>query len=243
MAKVLIVEDQPSVATVVQYHVEQAGFETTQAGDVEEAWRKLVTEVPDAAVVDIKLPGADGWTFIERVRADGRFSNLPMVVLTGLLEADIVARAESLRCAYLSKPFAASALVNKIESQVKGIAPTKPTLDDLHQAHMVRQGNQGGQEQQTSQPPAPSSQGGHVDLVSVRVVMLLPSYQIEGNMHLPPELGRFSDAWESLIKDSRHFLPVTDAIITVLGGPKAVARAAFLQVRKTDVSGVFPKES
>jgi CheY-like chemotaxis protein len=241
MAKVLIVEDQPSVATVVQYHVEQAGFETTQAGDVEEAWRKLVTEVPDAAVVDIKLPGADGWTFIERVRADGRFSGLPMVVLTGLLEADVVARAESLRCAYLSKPFAASALVNKIESQVKGIAPAKPTLDDLHQGHQSHKG--GGHMQQPAQPPAPMAQGGHVDLISVRVVMLLPSYQIEGNMHLPPELGRFSDAWESLIKDQRHFLPVTDAIITVLGGPKAVARAGFLQVRKSDISGIFPKEA
>lgn len=229
MAKVLIVEDQPSVATVVQYHVEQAGFETSQAGDAEVAWQKLVTEYPDAAVVDIKLPGSDGWTFIERVRNDGRFSSLPIVVLTGLLEADVVTRAESLRCGYLSKPFAASALVNKIESQVKGAMPTRPTLDDMHEGRTAAPGA----------PPAP--QGGHVDLVKVRVVVLLSGYQVEGDMHLPPELGRFSDAWESLVKDQRQFLPVTDAVVTVHGGPKAVAKAGFLQIRKSDIQGIFPK--
>lgn len=232
MAKVLIVEDQPSVATVVQYHVEQAGFETSQAGDVEEAWHRLVSDSPDAAVVDIKLPGADGWTFIDRVRNDGRFGNLPIVVLTGLLEADVVARAESMHCAYLSKPFAASALVSKIESQVKGaqklppvevpVAPAAPAAPTSEHA-----------------PPAPA----HVDLVSLRVVVLLQGYQVEGTVHLPPELGRFSDAWEALVKDPRHFLPVTDAIVTVQGGPNAVARANFLQLRKTDIQAVFPKDA
>jgi DNA-binding response OmpR family regulator len=232
MAKVLIVEDQPSVSTVVQYHVEQAGFETSQAGDAEEAWRKLISEYPDAAVVDIKLPGSDGWTFIERVRNDGRFSSLPIVVLTGLLEADVVTRAESLRCGYLSKPFAASALVNKIEAQVKGATTTRPTLDEMHE----------GRNAAAAAPPAPQG-GGHVDLVKVRVVVLLSGYQVEGDMHLPPELGRFSDAWESLIKDQRQFLPVTNAVVTVHGGPKAVAKAGFLQIRKSDVQGIFPKDS
>ncbi len=231
MAKVLIVEDQPSVSTVVQYHVEQAGFETTQAGDAEDAWRKLISEYPDAAVVDIKLPGSDGWTFIERVRNDGRFSSLPIVVLTGLLEADVVTRAESLHCGYLSKPFAASALVNKIEAQVKGAKPGRPSLDDMHESRNAAAA--------APQPP----QGGHVDLVQVRVVVLLSGYQVEGDMHLPPELGRFSDAWESLIKDQRQFLPVTNAVVTVHGGPKAVAKAGFLQIRKSDVQGIFPKDS
>lgn len=241
MAKVLIVEDQPSVATVVQYHVEQAGFETTQAGDVEEAWKKLITDVPDAAVVDIKLPGPDGWTFIERVRGDGRFQHLPMVVLTGLLEADVVARAEAFRCAYLSKPFAASALVNKIEAQVKGVATQgRPTLDDLH---MQAQGQAPGPISSQPAAPMPGIVSSHVELVSMRVVMLMAGYQIEADVHLPPELGRFSDAFESLVKDQRQFLPVTDAVITVHGGPKAVAKANFLQVRKAEILGVFPKET
>lgn len=235
MAKILIVEDQPSVATVVQYHVEQAGFETIHAGDVEDAWQKLVTEVPEAAVVDIKLPGPDGWTFIERVRGDGRFSKLPIVVLTGLLEADVVTKAESLGCGYLSKPFAASALVSKIESQVKGVMPKAPTLDEMASGTAQRT--------ETPAPAAPSGPTTRVDLVSLRVVMLLQGYQVEGNVHLPPELGRFSDAWEALLKDQRQFLPMTDVLITVHGGPKAVAKASFLEIRKSDVQGIFPKES
>lgn len=235
MARILIVEDQPSVATVVQYHVEQAGFETIHAGDAEDAWQKLVTEVPEAAVVDIKLPGPDGWTFIERVRGDGRFSKLPIVVLTGLLEADVVTKAESLGCGYLSKPFAASALVSKIESQVKGSTPKAPTLDEMMSGAPQRT--------ESPAPAAPSGPATRVDLVSLRVVMLLQGYQVEGNVHLPPELGRFSDAWEALLKDQRQFLPMTDVLITVHGGPKAVAKASFLEIRKSDVQGIFPKES
>jgi DNA-binding response OmpR family regulator len=240
MAKVLIVEDQPSVATVVQYHVEQAGFQTTQAGDVEAAWRVLVTESPDAAVVDIKLPGADGWSFIERVRGDGRYSTLPMVVLTGLLEADVVARAEALQCGYLSKPFAASALVSKIEAQVKGSHPKALEMDQL-----MPPPTPGTQKPKTTAPttPSPAPGTGQVELLKLRCVVLMQGYQIEGDLHMPPELGRFSDAWESLMKDHRHFLPMTDAIVTVHGGPKAVAQAGFLQIRKDGVLGIFPKDS
>lgn len=235
MAKVLIVEDQPSVATVVQYHVEQAGFETTQAGDAEAAWHHLVSEAPDAAVVDIKLPGADGWSFIERVRNDGRFSNLPIVVLTGLLEADVVMKAEQMRCGYLSKPFAASALVNKIEAQVKGAAPKPPPLDHLTDPSAQAVPQQTG----PLSPTLPQK----VDLITLRVIVLMNGYQVEGDVHIPPELGRFSDAWEALMKDHRDFIPMTDAIVMVGGAQPSTARSSFLQIRKTDVMGIFPKET
>lgn len=79
---------------------------------------------------------------------------------------------------------------------------------------------------------------GHVDLTPVRVEILLDVYLIEGEIHLPPEVDRFSDAWESLMKDDRTFLPVTDARIATLAGEEVVASAKMVQVRKEQIRAI-----
>jgi two-component system phosphate regulon response regulator PhoB len=221
MATILIVEDQPSVAEVVRYHLENSGFDALVTGDVESAWRLLIAEQPDAAVVDIKLPDVDGWTLLERIRGDARYADMPAVVLTGLPEPEVVERAGRLGCQYLSKPFAASALVGKMQLLLQ-----EPQVDV--------QGN-------GSLTASSVDESAKIKMVTIRAVLLLDGYEVEGTVHLPPHLGRFSDAWEEVIADHREFLPITDAKITV-EGRNAVAHAAFLQVRKSRVQGVFPKD-
>ncbi|HEX2195835.1 MAG TPA: response regulator [Actinomycetota bacterium] len=218
MPKILVVEDQQSVVAIVRYHLESAGMEGHFASDVQDGWRLLTTELPDAAVVDIGLPGADGWTLIEKLRGDDRFGRLPVVVLTGLIEPEVVRRAASLECDYLSKPFAASALLGKIRGGLErhGRAP---------------------------QAPAPRVDPNKVELVVVGVVMLLDHYQVEGKVHLPPELARFSDAWESLIRDNRDYVPVTDVRVSLRDGHTIVASPSFMEVRKGDVRAVFPQDA
>lgn len=217
MPKVLVVEDQQSVVAIVRYHLESAGMEGLFASDVNDGWRLLTTEEPDAAVVDIGLPGADGWTLIEKLRGDERFARIPVVVLTGLIEPEVVRRAGALACDYLSKPFAASALINKIRTGMHRVAPPR--------------------EQKEARGPD------KVDLVVVGVVMLLDHYQIEGKVHLPPELARFSDAWESVMRDNRDYLPLTDARVSLLDGATLVASPSFLEIRKADVRAVFPQDA
>lgn len=217
MPKILVVEDQQSVVAIVRYHLESAGMEGLFASEVADGWRLLTTEAPDAAVVDIGLPGADGWTLIEKLRSDERFARLPVIVLTGLIEPEVVRRAASLGCDYLSKPFAASALLTKIRA---GIEPAPPMRG-----------------------PAPRQDPNKVELVVVGVVMLLDHYQVEGKVHLPPELARFSDAWESVIRDNRDFLPVTDVRVSLRDGHSVVASPSFLEIRKADVRAVFPQDA
>ncbi len=216
MPRILVVEDEPSIVTIVRYHLESAGFESFFAGDAEEGWRLAVTESPEAAVVDIRLPGADGWSLIERLRGDARFRDLPVIVLTGLLEPEVVERASSLGCEYLSKPFAATALLSKIRIQLS----------------LAAEGN--GAARVGLHPKT--------NLVAAGVVLLLDDYQVEGIVYLPPELARFSDAWESLMRDQRAFFPVTSATIYPSVGGHAVASPAFLEIRKSDVRAVFPKD-
>ncbi|HYO61554.1 MAG TPA: response regulator [Actinomycetota bacterium] len=216
MPKILVVEDEQSVVAILRYHLESAGMEGFFASDVQDGWRLLTGESPDAAVIDIGLPGADGWTLIEKLRDDSRFDGLPVVVLTGLIEPEIVRRAGSLGCEYLSKPFAASALLTKIRD---ALSPAPPRA------------------------PEPRQDPNKVELVVVGVVMLLDHYQVEGKVHLPPELSRFSDAWESLIRDNRDYVPVTDVRVTVRDGHSVVASPSFMEVRKADVRAVFPQDS
>lgn len=218
MPKILVVEDQQSVVAIVRYHLESAGMEGFFASDVQDGWRLLTGERPDAAVVDIGLPGSDGWTLIEKLRGDERFAGLPVVVLTGLIEPEVVRRAHSLGCEYLSKPFAASALLGKIR---EGLSPSVVSAS----------------------PPEPLPDPNKVELVVVGVVMLLDHYQIEGKVHLPPELARFSDAWESLIRDNRDYVPVTDVRVSLRDGHSVVASPSFIEVRKGDVRAVWPQDS
>lgn len=216
MPKILVVEDQQSVVAIVRYHLESAGMEGHFASDVQDGWRLLTRDPPDAAVIDIGLPGADGWTLIEKLRADDRFAGLPVVVLTGLIEPEVVRRAGSLGCEYLSKPFAASALLGKIREALEP--------GSLH----------------TREPePNPNK----VDLVVVGVVMLLDHYQVECKVHLPPELARFSDAWERLIRDNRDYVPVTDVSIFLRDGHTVVGSPPFMAIRKEDVRAVFPQDA
>jgi CheY-like chemotaxis protein len=218
MPKVLVVEDEPSIVTIVRYHLESAGFEGVFAGDVGEGWRLAITEQPDVAVIDIKLPGPDGWSLIERVRDDGRVQSLPIVVLTGLLEPEVMERAHSLGCEYLSKPFAASALLDRLRHLLSLEGPATTGA-----ARVAR-----------SDAKAP--------LVAVAVVLLLDGYQVDGIVYLPPELARFSDAWETLMRDQRAFLPVTNATVYPSGGGHPIAQSAFVEIRKQNVRAVFPKD-
>jgi CheY-like chemotaxis protein len=217
MPKVLVVEDERSVVTIVRYHLESAGFQSFFADNVDEGRRLLVGESPDVAVVDIRLPGSDGWALIEWLRRDGRYHDLPVIVLTGLLEPEVVERASSLGCEYLSKPFAATALLSKIRIL------------------LAASGRGDGAAARTGVDPK-------TNLVALGVVLLLEDYQVDGIVYLPPELARFSDAWESLMRDQRSFFPVTNATIYPSTGGHAVASPAFMEVRKNDVRAVFPKD-
>jgi DNA-binding response OmpR family regulator len=220
MAKVLVVEDEPSAVAIVKYHLESAGFDGVYAEDAEEGWRMLVSEAPDALVTDTNLPGGDGWSFIDRVRHDGRFDGLPIVVLTDPPEQDAADRATGFDCEHLAKPFAATVLLNKLRS-------------------IIKQSDRRGPRMAT---PPRRTDPRRVKLVAVGVVIMLDHYRIEGTVHLPPELSRFSDAWETIIRDQRTYFPVNRARVTSPDGTTVYSTPAFIEVRKADVRAVFPQD-
>lgn len=272
MSKVLILEDQQAMAAMVRHHMENAGFDVLTASSVDAAWDLLVSESPAAAIVDIQLPGKDGWDLLTRSRIDERYRTMPMVVLTGLHGKDVRARAEGLGADYFTKPFAASALVSRMNLLVNGAPSVEPIVPEIEIAEVFEEISRSphspvpGFEEMpaylentiSAVPPPPErpiertemlseipplgSSDFPLDLVAVKVVLLLDHYQIEGSVHMPADAGRFSDAWESMYLNPRSYVPVTEAKVIVQGGPRAVASAQFLQIRKSDIKGIFPTE-
>ena len=76
-----------------------------------------------------------------------------------------------------------------------------------------------------------------------QVVLMMGEYRVEGQVHVPVELTRFSDAWEAAIRDPREFLPVTDAKLFSTADGQMLVNAAFIQVRKQDVTAAFTADA
>ena len=80
------------------------------------------------------------------------------------------------------------------------------------------------------------------EMVVVPVIILLDAYRVEANLHLPPQGGRFSDGWETVMRDQREYIPVTDARIQTIEGGEVV-KSPFIEVRKADIRAVYPVDT
>ncbi len=125
MQKVLVVEDDPHLAGLVRTLLDSEGFVPTWCSTVNDAWNALVRESQDAAIVDLRLElGESGWDLIERIRGNEGLKDLPVVVFSGLPVLEVSNRALQLNCAYLSKPFSAPALLDRLQVALRRAGKT-----------------------------------------------------------------------------------------------------------------------
>lgn len=90
--RVLVIDDDEVLLNVVGRALRAAGFQVMSATSAEEGLERFTSLRPDCAVVDVYLPGIDGFAFVERARALA--PEVPMLILSGLEGADHVRRAE-----------------------------------------------------------------------------------------------------------------------------------------------------
>ena len=112
----LVVDDSEAVRGMLSEHLTQLGFEVEQAGNGFEALAKLQT-MPELAVVllDWSLPGMDGLEVLRLVRADARYSAVPVVMVTTEDQPPLVVEAfDAGASEYLMKPFDAQAVLEKL---------------------------------------------------------------------------------------------------------------------------------
>ena len=102
---VLVVEDEADLLFTVSLTLELAGYAVMKAASGEEALEVMAAEVPDAVVLDLRLPGIDGWEVLRRLNEGGGL-RVPVVLVSAQVDEATADRAVRLGCrAYLAKPF------------------------------------------------------------------------------------------------------------------------------------------
>src|ERR671914_1650403 len=113
MAKVLIVEDDEVIAEGMAHHLASAGFDPVRVANGTAGLTRLRFERPDVCVVDLMLPGTDGWKLIENARSEGIGTPIVVVSARGT-EHDRVHALEIGADDYLVKPFSMKELVARV---------------------------------------------------------------------------------------------------------------------------------
>ena len=116
MRKVLVVEDEASIRELIALNLQMAGWEVLEAENGERGLRRLKEEGPcDAAVLDVMLPGIDGFSLCESIRRDDQ--NIGIIILSAKgLEEDKIRGLSIGADDYMTKPFSASELLARIEA-------------------------------------------------------------------------------------------------------------------------------
>jgi two-component system alkaline phosphatase synthesis response regulator PhoP len=118
MTKVLIIEDDDVIASSMAQHLSGAGFDPVTVGRGEVGLARLRYEAPDVLVLDLMLPGLDGWSLIESARAEGIGTPIIVVSARGT-EHDRVHALQIGADDYLVKPFSMKELVARVQAAAR----------------------------------------------------------------------------------------------------------------------------
>ncbi len=115
-AKILIVEDDRTTIKIISHLLEQHDFKVLSATDAEEGLIMTFKELPDLVLLDIMLPGMDGFQFLAKLRANQQTSRMPVIILSSLSgEKDVLKGLERGASDYILKPFSPQILFFKIK--------------------------------------------------------------------------------------------------------------------------------
>ena len=143
MLKILIAEDEPSIANLIYTVLNDAGYRCTWAPDGDQAANLMEKDPFDLALLDIMLPGVDGYALLDYCK----MLEVPVIFLTAL--GDVADKVRGLRCGaedYLAKPFALPELLARVEAVLRRCGKTEhlltlePDLEIDPAARIVRKG-------------------------------------------------------------------------------------------------------
>ena len=118
--KILVVEDEVDIATLVSFNLQRVGYAVDMAHDGREGLEKILKEQPDLVVLDLMLPGMDGFSILKEMQRDSRANQTPVLMLTAKSQIDDRIRGlESGVDDYLTKPFSPKELILRVQAILK----------------------------------------------------------------------------------------------------------------------------
>ena len=133
MQRILIVEDEQDIADLVGFNLERAGYEVLKAFDGVEGTTMAKRERPDLIVLDLMLPGRDGFAVFRELRRDTRTANTPVIMLTARAQTqDRIQGLEAGADDYLTKPFSPKELILRVQAILKRAEAVPGSVDFTH---------------------------------------------------------------------------------------------------------------
>ncbi|WP_205407813.1 response regulator transcription factor [Thiohalospira halophila] len=115
-SRILVAEDDDLLAELIEFKLQEAGFSVERVSDGESALDSVQKRTPDALLLDIMLPGMDGFEVLRTLKTKSAHPDLPVMVLTGRgLEQDVVSGLDLGASDYLVKPFMVKELLTRIQ--------------------------------------------------------------------------------------------------------------------------------
>ncbi len=125
---ILVIEDEPSIAEVVSLYLQRAGYKVQSINDGQVAQEALDQHIPDLVVLDLMLPGLDGYTLTRWLRER---SSVPIIMLTSRREElDRVAGLELGADDYMVKPFSPQELVSRVRAVLRRAGGEQPAAGE-----------------------------------------------------------------------------------------------------------------
>ncbi|MBN1965989.1 MAG: response regulator transcription factor [Anaerolineae bacterium] len=130
MAKIVIVEDDNTLAETLADNLSQEGHKVTTLADGELAYRRIVDKPPDLIILDVMLPKLDGLSLCRMIRREPTTAHIPIIMLTARSsEVDKIVGLESGADDYVVKPFGLGELLARIRAVMRR-APNRHAVQD-----------------------------------------------------------------------------------------------------------------
>jgi two-component system alkaline phosphatase synthesis response regulator PhoP len=118
--RILVVDDDREVVRLIAAYLNQAGYETLTAHDGDTAVHMLRREQPDLVLLDLMLPGMDGWDITRLVRADPTLAHIPIIMLTARVDdTDKIVGLELGADDYVTKPYNPREVVARVRARLR----------------------------------------------------------------------------------------------------------------------------
>ena len=119
-SKILLAEDEEHLGKMVQFKLERAGYQVIWKQDGLTAWDCIRQERPDLIILDVMMPGLDGFQVLERIRAQASTSATPVLMLTAYAQQSQIEQGIQTGASdYMSKPFKPAELLSRVRRLLK----------------------------------------------------------------------------------------------------------------------------
>jgi len=116
--KVLVIDDEPEMLELIKYTLEKGGFEVTTCDNGRHAWDEISRIKPDLLVLDVMLPGIDGYSLQLKIAGESSTRDLPIIVLTALEPSRTLFQKFPQVVGFMTKPFKTEELLAAAQAAV-----------------------------------------------------------------------------------------------------------------------------